>query len=130
MLHTYKQYCRSTGQRAQNEERFNKVKKSLAHIKMVLGERYRQVKEETEPENSSWRIAREKRLAQKRADRLRERRAKSVPKVFHRQKENHPKRKKLAFRNVKPRIENLADTKEKNSSASPPVESFQSSSSQ
>lgn len=108
MLHSYKQFCRSTGQRAQNEERFNKVKKSMAHIKMVLGERYRQVKEETEPENSTWRVAQEKKRAAKREERLRERRARSAPKQVHPQKENHPKRKKIAFRNVKPRIEGAA----------------------
>ena len=145
--------CDTTGVKMANTERIRKVRKSMAHIKVVLGERYREVKEKSpiqhithqsthppacpcpasvhcdahlvpccvdgaaaEPEDSPWRVHRQKVTAFKRLLKLQERRRKSLPKQVHRQKETHPKRKKIKFRNAHPRPASAPQ------SASPPVE--------
>ena len=129
--------CDTTGVKMANPERIRKVRKSMAHIKVVLGERYREVKEKSqtaprssplflhapatsmiaprgtdielrgvsavaEPEGSPWRVHRAKVSAFKRLLKAQERRRKALPKQVHRQKETHPKRKKIKFRHAHP----------------------------
>ena len=103
MLLTYKAQCDAAATRMANPERIRKVRKSMAHIKVVLGERWRELKEHTEPPNSPWRLSREKAANTRRLHRRQERTRASLPKQVHRQKERHPKRKKIKFRHVHPR---------------------------
>ena len=103
MLLTYRQQCTVTQTKMNNPERLDKVKKSMAHIKMVLGERYREVRERTEEPDSEWRKARDERRQKAALVKRQQNRQAALPKQVHRQKERHPKRKKIKFRGLKPR---------------------------
>jgi len=104
MLLTYRQQCSATQSRMANPERLAKVKKSMAHIKMVLGERHREVRERTEEPDSDWRRTRDELRAKRALLRKQEHKRLALPKQIHRQKERHPKRKKIKFRGLRPRI--------------------------
>ena len=103
MLLTYRHQCTVTASRMANPERLQKVKKSMAHIKMVMGERYREVRERTEEPDSEWRKTREEKRAKRALIAKQVNRQKALPKQVHRQKERHPQRKKIKFRGLRPR---------------------------
>ena len=103
MLLTYRQQCTVTQTKMANPERLQKVKKSMAHIKMVLGERHREVRERTEEADSDWRKKREEKRRKRAVIKKQENRRAALPKQVHRQKERHPKRKKIKFRGLRPR---------------------------
>ena len=103
MLLTYRHQCTTTQTKMANPERLQKVKKSMAHIKMVLGERHREVRERTEEPDSEWRKTREEKRRKRALIKKQEHKRLALPKQMHRQKERHPKRKKIKFRGVRPR---------------------------
>jgi len=125
MLETYRYQSKAQQIPMINGERIRKVRKSLAHIKQVLGERFLQFKLSTEPDDSVWRKNRESRLSRLKSRRNWEKRISSLPQQIHRQKENHPKRKKIKFRKIKP-ISN--ESNESLNNSDPPTDSNSSNS--
>jgi hypothetical protein len=110
MLLTYQHFSRLQQGRFTHLERKWKVRRSMANIKVVLGERYRRFRELTEPKDSPWRKMVEARRKKKRLIRRREQLAKHPPKQIFRRSMFSPLRKKIAFRKLKPRVVNNEST--------------------
>ena len=115
MLLTYRQQCSAAQTKMNNPERLVKVKKSMAHIKVVLGERHREVRERTEEPDSEWRRTREEQRAKRALIRKQHNRQAALPKQVHRQRERHPKRKKIKFRGLRPRTDTTSASEEQTS---------------
>ena len=100
MLLTYRYESLTRQRRMPHSERLIKVRKSMAHIKAVLGERHRQYMDATEPADSPWRKARERKSMIRKALKAK---AKHPPRSpLLRQKFTHPMRKKIKYKNIKP----------------------------
>lgn len=103
MLSTYRHQCEVGGVGMANSERVRKVRRSMARIKVVMGERWRAMKEQVEGKDSGWRVSRDKKKAMRDKIRGQERRRNALPTQHFRQRETHPKRKKIKFRQTHPR---------------------------
>jgi large subunit ribosomal protein L47 len=104
MLLTYEHFSRLQTGKFTHPERKWKVKRSMANIKVVLGERYREFRFRTEPPNSLWRQAIEAHRKKKRDLRHKKQKIKHPKKQVIRRNMFSPLRKKFAFRNLKPRV--------------------------
>lgn len=109
MLLTYEHECKKYGTHMIGRERLRKVKFGLRAIKIVLGERRRQYKEATDETYVKERNDILKRRAAYRNNvrkaRVGARKSRFFPQFI---REKHPARKKLKWRDTKPRTNEIA----------------------